>query len=44
MVHQDKTSERDYYDQLFATRKRFDQFTDERLYETVAATKSRFRR
>jgi ubiquinone/menaquinone biosynthesis C-methylase UbiE len=38
MSYQDKTSERDYYDQLFATRKRFDQFTDERLYETVAAT------
>ncbi|HYN08791.1 MAG TPA: class I SAM-dependent methyltransferase [Vicinamibacterales bacterium] len=37
MIHQDKTSERDYYDQLFSSRKRFDQFRDDRLYEMVAS-------
>jgi len=37
MFFQDKSSERQYYDDLFASRKRFDQFTDDRLYEEVAA-------
>lgn len=37
MFHQDKASERQYYDELFAARKRFDQFTDDRLYEAVAS-------
>jgi SAM-dependent methyltransferase len=36
MIHQDKTAERNYYNQLFSSRKRFDQFRDDRLYEMVA--------
>jgi SAM-dependent methyltransferase len=36
-IHQNKASEREYYDQLFSSRKRFDQFENDRVYEVVAA-------
>jgi ubiquinone/menaquinone biosynthesis C-methylase UbiE len=36
-IHQNKASEREYYDQLFSSRKRFDQFENDGVYEVVAA-------
>jgi SAM-dependent methyltransferase len=36
MVHQDKVTEREYYDRLFSSRKAFDQFRDNELYKLVA--------
>ena len=41
MTHQNKAAERAYYDQLFASRKRFDQFPDDRIYVVVANAASR---
>jgi SAM-dependent methyltransferase len=41
MTHQNKATERAYYDQLFASRKRFDQFPDDRIYEIVAEAAGR---
>jgi SAM-dependent methyltransferase len=41
MMHQNKETERAYYDQLFAARKGFDQFPDNRIYEIVADAASR---
>ena len=41
MMHQDKHSERHYYDRLFASRKRFDQFRDDSVYQVMASVARR---